>query len=277
MELLEKSEVERRLESGDLADWQAARYRAFRETMTDESAPFPCYFAVEAQREGSFRYVFPGPPDDDAVRSELADALAAFLDRYKSVEPYPALVALFRPPDGALDGDALEEDALDDAPAEGRTETPPADVLPAETYKRQFWDVLRSLQARDPEPWPTTVPTDPGHPKWQFCFAGEPLFLVGRAPFYERRRSRYAPYGLEITVQPWGIFDGLTGLDDAGQEARTIIRERLASYDDVPMHPDAGDFVDPRKREWKQYLLPETNEESVDRCPLPERDDVAGR
>ncbi len=42
------------------------------------------------------------------------------------------------------------------------------------------------------------------------------------------------------------------------------------------MHPDAGDFVDPRTREWKQYMLPETNAESVARCPLPERTDVEG-
>ncbi|WP_177179243.1 YqcI/YcgG family protein [Natrinema salifodinae] len=45
------------------------------------------------------------------------------------------------------------------------------------------------------------------------------------------------------------------------------------STSDVAIHPDAGNFVDPRTREWKQYMLPE-NAESVARCPLPERTDV---
>lgn len=259
MEPLDRARVEDRLEREALADWKATRYRTFRETMTDEASPYPCFFAVEAQREGYFRYVFPGPPEEEDALDGLADALERFLDRYDEFGEYPSLVVLFEPPTERSD------DARD------------AGDLPAERYKRQFWDVLRYLQANDPEPWPASVPTDPEHPKWQYCFAGEPLFLVGRAPFYERRRSRYTPHGLELTVQPWGIFEGLTGLDDEGQEARTIIRERLAAYDDVEPHPDAADFVDPRATEWKQYLLPDTNEESVARCPLPERTDVAGR
>jgi FPC/CPF motif-containing protein YcgG len=250
VELLDRERVERRLERGELSPWKATRYRAFRETMTDESSPYPCYFAVEAQREGYFRYVFADSPTDEAALAGLVDPLAEFLDGYVSYGEYPSLVVLFEPPE---------------------------EELPAESYKRRFWSVLRYLQTHDPEPWPATVPTDPGHPKWQYCFAGEPVFLVGRAPFYEHRHSRHAPHGLEITVQPWGIFEGLTGLDDEGQEARTIIRERLVEYDDVAAHPDAGDFVDPRTREWKQYMLPETNEESVARCPLPERTDVEGR
>lgn len=250
MALLDRKRLERLLGRDELADWKARRYRTFRETMTDESAPYPCYFAVEAQREGFFRYVFVDSPTDEDALAKLVAPLAEFLEDYRSYGEYPSLVVFFRPPE---------------------------DELSAETYKRQFWDVLQYLQANDPEPWPASVPTDPDHPKWQFCFAGEPVFLVGRAPFYERRKSRYTPHGLEITIQPWGIFEGLTGLDDEGQEARTVIRERLAAYDDIEAHPDAGDFVDPRTREWKQYMLPETNEESVARCPLPERTDVEGR
>ncbi|PSP42965.1 hypothetical protein BRC68_09520, partial [Halobacteriales archaeon QH_6_64_20] len=49
------------------------------------------------------------------------------------------------------------------------------------------------------------------------------------------------------------------------------IRDRLREYDSVPRHPDSGDYADPRRHEWKQYMLPETNAESVARCPLPER------
>jgi len=34
------------------------------------------------------------------------------------------------------------------------------------------------------------------------------------------------------------------------------------------MHPDIGDYGAENSHEWKQYILPETNEESVMRCPI---------
>lgn len=243
-ELWTKADLTAAIERGEVADWKARRYETFHETMTDDEAPYPCYFAVDAEREGLFRYTFPGVPDASDTRARLASVLEAYLASYESIGPVTSLVALFEPP------------------ARGQA---------AETYKRQFWDVLRDLGERDPEPWPRTVPTDPEHPKWRYCFAGEPVFLVARAPFYERRRSRHTPHGLEITIQPAGIFDGLSGMDEEGQRARSTIRDRLREYDAVSRHPDSGDYADPRRREWKQYMLPETNTESVSRCPLPER------
>ena len=243
-ELWTKSALQDAIARDQLADWKRTRYETFRETMTDEEAPYPCYFAVEAEEEGLFRYTFPGAPDDLAARERLADALETYLSGYESIGPISSLVCLFEPP--------LNEQS-------------------AETYKRQFWDVLRYLGEHDPAPWPETTPTDPDHPKWRYCFAGESLFLVARAPFYEQRRSRHTPHGLEITVQPTGVFEGLSGMSDDGQRARSVIRDRLREYDSVPRHPDSGDYADPRRHEWKQYMLPETNAESVARCPLPER------
>lgn len=69
-------------------------------------------------------------------------------------------------------------------------------------YHEQFWKVLEFLHRRDLEPWLTDIPTEPDDPRWEFCFAGEPMFVVGRAPFYTNRKSRYMPYGLEMTIQP---------------------------------------------------------------------------
>ncbi|MCH7659221.1 MAG: YqcI/YcgG family protein [Euryarchaeota archaeon] len=239
-----KSDLEDAIERGELADWKETRYETFHGTMTDEDTPYPCYFAVEAEEDGLFRYVFPGAPNDDEARSRLVRALETYLNSYESIGEISSLVVLFEPP---------------------------ADEQPPETYKNQFWNLLEYLGEHDPKPWPETVPTDPDHPKWRYCFAGEPMFLVARAPFYRARRSRYTPHGLEITIQPAGVFEGLSGMEDGGQRARSTIRDRLEDYDGIPRHPDSGDYADPRKREWKQYMLPETNEESVSRCPLSER------
>ena len=258
-ELWTKADLQDALARDELADWKATRYETFRETMTDKDAPYPCYFAVEAEEQGLFRYTFPGAPEDPAARSRLASALEAYLADYESIGDISSLVVLFEPPSDEKRAGA------------GEDENESEDGQSAETYKRQFWDVLRYLGDHDPEPWPRTVPTDPNHPKWRYCFAGEPLFLVARAPFYEGRRSRHTPHGLEITIQPAGVFEGLSGMSEEGQYARSVIRDRLAEYDSVPSHPDSGDYSDPRRHEWKQYMLPETNAESVARCPLPER------
>lgn len=119
MELFDKASLERRIERGDLESWKATRYRTFREAMTDKEAPFLCYFAVEAQREGYFRYVFPESSSDGDALNALGKRLAEFLDRYEEFGEYTSLVVLFRPP---------------------------KENLPAETYKRRFWNVLGYLQ-----------------------------------------------------------------------------------------------------------------------------------
>ena len=242
--LFDQSTLRARIADGELAEWKAERYRSFRETLTDDEAAYPCTFAVEAEEEGLFRYLFAST--DRSGHETVARGLEAYLDGYEDIGRLSSLAMFFEPP------------ASEWGP--GR-------------YKAAFWDVLRHLNRNDPEPWPSTVPTDPEHPKWEFCFAGEPLFLVARAPFYDRRRSRHAEHGLEITVQPKSMLTDLSGLTDEGQRVRSRIRARLEAYDDVPMHPDSGDFEDPRTTEWKQYMLPETNEESVARVPLCERTD----
>ena len=87
---------------------------------------------------------------------------------------------------------------------------PSENELQAEEYKKRFWNVVKFLNENDPEPWPPNVPEDPNHPEWEFCFGGEPIFLVCRAPFYSDRKSRFTSHGLEITMEPRGTLDDIT-------------------------------------------------------------------
>ncbi|WP_101296176.1 YqcI/YcgG family protein [Halegenticoccus soli] len=238
-----RANVELAIENDSLPQWAKRRYRAFDETMTGEDAPYPCYFAVSAHRDGDLRYLFSPSETSDDGKATFAEELATYLDAAPSIADVTALAVFFEPPSASLS---------------------------AKDYHDRFWDLLDHLHRHDPAPWPESIPTDPSDPKWEFCFAGEPIFLVARAPCYERRHSRYAPHGLEITVQPRWVFDGLGGDTEAGQNARRVIRDRLADYDDVPRHPDIGDYGEPGVREWKQYVLPDTNEERVDTFPFPE-------
>ncbi|PEN12698.1 hypothetical protein CN630_33370, partial [Bacillus wiedmannii] len=87
-------------------------------------------------------------------------------------------------------------------------------------------------------------------------------------PIYAERQSRYTENGLEITLQPRGTLDDITGNTKQGKQVRKVIRKRLLAYDNISMHPDIGDYGAENSHEWKQYILPETNEESVMRCPI---------
>ena len=237
--LFDRAELSDAIETGQLFGWKKQRYLAFRETMRETA--YPCHFAVEAERGDTARYLFAGDARDRDALLKLRAGLGQYLDRYRSIADRTTCVVFFEPPDGC------------------RSEA---------EYRDRFWSVLEFLQDRDPEPWPRTVPADPDDPEWEFCFAGEPLFVVGRAPFYADRQSRHTPHGLEMTFQPRGTLEDITGDTPEGQKARTAIRARVAEYDDVDLHPDIGDYGDPATREWKQYLPPTSNDESLGEFPF---------
>ena len=230
--------MEQAIDDASLAAWKIRRYEAFDETMRDS---YVCYFAVDAHEDGDMRYLFPERPDSQAGRETFATGLAAYVDELDALPQITSLVVAFEPTDQG--GQAW--------------------------YRETFWDLLEHLHRNDPAPWPDGVPADPNDPQWTFCYAGEPLFLVARAPFYEQRHSRHTPHGLEITVQPRAAFDGLTGDTERGQRARRIIRDRLEDFDDIGRHPAIGNYGDPESREWKQYFLPDDNSQHDREFPFP--------
>jgi len=237
--LFDRPEIRDAIEAGELAAWKEKRYSQFRETMRESR--YPCYFAVNAEENDTARYLFVGDFRDRDAFFKLREGLQQYLERYRSIADRTTLVVFFEPPD------------------EERSER---------EYREQFWRVLEFLNERDPKPWPDDVPSDPSDPEWEFCFAGESMFVVGRAPFYTDRRSRYTPHGLEMTIQPRSVLDDVGGETVDGQRARSVIRDRLDDYDDVDLHPDIGDYADPDSREWKQYFLPKSEGESIDEFPF---------
>jgi FPC/CPF motif-containing protein YcgG len=237
--LFDRAELADAIETGELFGWKKRRYLTFRETMRETA--YPCHFAVEAERGDTARYLFAGDARDRDALRKLRAGLGQYLDRYRSIGDRTTCVVFFEPPDGV------------------RSEA---------EYRDRFWSVLEFLHDRDPEPWPSSVPADPDDPEWEFCFAAEPVFIVGRAPFYADRQSRHTPHGLEMTFQPRGTLEDITGDTPEGQKARAAIRARVGDYDEIDLHPDIGDYGDPATREWKQYLPPRSNEESLGEFPF---------
>ncbi|MFC6837164.1 YqcI/YcgG family protein [Halomarina ordinaria] len=236
--LWNQSTIRRRVREGSLPAWVCDHYEAFRAAMLDEDDAFPCYFGVESERTGMALYTACASTTDPAALATLRDTLVEYTRVFENHSERASLVAFFRPPERPLDERA---------------------------YFERFWGVLQYLHDHDPVPWPADFPADPSDPHWEFCFGGEPIFPTARAPFYEDRRSRYTPHGLEITFQPRAIFAGITGDTAAGRRAREVIRGRLESYDAVCPHADIGDWGETQER--TQYLLPE-GEGSHERCPI---------
>jgi FPC/CPF motif-containing protein YcgG len=241
--LLDQAAVRRRVESGWLPDWAVAHYESFREGLLGErnDAPFPCYFGVEMERAGEGLYTFCDSTTAADSLFALGETLLEYLEAYETHSERAPLTVFFRP----------SKEHLTEA-----------------EYHERLWHVLQFLHVHDPEPWPEDVPTDPDDEYWEFCFGGEPMFPTCRAPFYDDRKSRYCPVGLEVTFQPRTLFEGLTADTETGRHAREVIQDRLERYDGVCPHEDLGDWGVEGDREWKQYLFAHDREQAPEECPI---------
>ncbi|WP_372909623.1 YqcI/YcgG family protein [Salinigranum sp.] len=241
-DLLDQETLAARVDSDEAPDWVAAHWTSFRDGLLGDrnGSPFPCFFGVESVEKGWPLYsTVESLTDKDALLT-FRDTLLEYLATYEDHAPNASFVVFFRP-----DGAETESD-----------------------YHERLWHVLQFLHVHDPEPWPDDIPTDPDDPRWEFCFGGEPMFPTCRAPFYDDRKSRYCPVGLEVTFQPRSLFDGITHDTDAGQRARDVIQGRLSEYDGVCPHADLGDWGVEGDREWVQYMLSEDDSQFPDECPL---------
>jgi FPC/CPF motif-containing protein YcgG len=243
--LNDQDTVAARVDAGRTPDWVAAHWRTFRDGLTGErnGTPFPCFFGAESVRDGDPLYTaVPSMTDTDALLG-LGRTLLEYLDTYREHSDRASLVAFFAPPERPL------------SEAE---------------YHEALWHVLEFLHVHDPEPWPAEIPTDPEDPYWEFSFGGEPMFPTCRAPFYDTRKSRYCPVGLEITFQPRALFEelGATADTEFGQRARETIQDRLEGYDGVCPHADLGDWGVEGDREWRQYMLSSDPEAAPEDCPI---------
>jgi FPC/CPF motif-containing protein YcgG len=243
--LVSQETVRARVAAGDAPAWVADHWQTFRDGLLGErnETPFPCFFGAESVQNGDPLYTaVPSMTDRDALLG-LGRTLLHYLEIYEDHSDRASLVTFFRPP-----------------------ETP----LSESEYHRSLWHVLQFLHVHDPEPWPGDIPTDPDDPHWEFSFGGEPMFPTCRAPFYDDRKSRYCPVGLEITFQPRALFENLdvTADTSAGQHARDVIHGRLEDYDGVCPHADLGDWGVEGDREWVQYMLSEDERAMPDACPI---------
>ncbi|MEM7072442.1 MAG: YqcI/YcgG family protein, partial [Pseudomonadota bacterium] len=214
--------------------WQEKCWQIWCDMMNSKARPFPCYFGVQGFRTNQLRYTFMEQIDAGG----LAPILRSYLGGAREFGPNTSLVVFSRP-------------------------EPTRSI---EEYRTRFWSVLQQLHQCDETAWPDHIPQSLHDPKWEFCFAGEPIFVVCNTPAHTMRLSRYAN-SFMMTFQPRWVLDLVFRTKARAQLATSTVRKRLHAYDFLTPSPALGMYGDPESREFRQYFLEEDNE-TVTRCPF---------
>ncbi len=225
---------------GKVPRWWHEAYDDLDSTLGSIDDRFPCIYATRAHRANTLRFVFLQNSDTDEAIAAFAKALSAYLKVCRSLAPHTAFLAFFAPDQPTL---SLEE------------------------QHAEFWSVLQRLHAMDPSPWPAQIPTNPAEPLWEFCFDGEPTFVLGSGPAHVTRRSRHSAVRA-ISFQPRFMFDELIATPQRLARARHIIRERVLEVDGIPVHPIIQMYHEDGNREWRQYAVPDDNSPIEGDCPF---------
>jgi amino acid adenylation domain-containing protein len=226
---------------GRWPEWLAESVAEFQKDVGDPE--YPCHFGRAALELGE---LFGTWSCEDQPITALGAHLGAFLDATRTVPNRRMVLAAFFEP---------EPEQRDH-----------------EWYGERFWSVLAELRAGDDAPWPSDVPTQADHPRWEFSYHGVPMFVFAATPTHHDRRSRSLGPGLIMLFQPRNVFAGIEGGTPSGIAARRRIRDRQLAWDAAPPHPFMGSYGDPSNSEWKQYFIADDEGVLYDRCPLPAAD-----
>lgn len=227
---LRRPQVEERFQANT---WQRKVFDEFEATLTSKVRPFPCVFGVSGFERDELRYVFL----ETITGRGLAEPLRAYIAQARQFGTHTSLVVFSRP----------------------------APVLTVNDYHTRFWSVLRHLSNGDADAWPEDVPAQVDDPKWEFCFAGQPLFVVCNTPAHVARQSRRAS-AMMMTFQPRWVFDGILGRKALAERAVGAVRARLHPYDHVEPAASLGLYGDPDNREAAQYFL--SDDDAPMGCPF---------
>jgi len=132
-------------------------------------------------------------------------------------------------------------------------------------YHRKFWRILNDLADLDSSPWPAAVPREIDHKRWEFCFRGEPIFVLCTTPSHALRKSRRSS-SFTVTFQPRWVFDKVLDTPENAAKVFSVVKERLDKFDLVEKSPCLGKYGEETTREAKQYFIADDNTELA--CPF---------
>lgn len=216
------------------SSWQRIVFSEFESTLASKTRAFPCVFGVAGLQKDELRFAFPDPLTPESVAPILED----YVTNARNFGRLTSLVVFGRP----------------------------GPVQSIEDYRGRFWSLLDGLERLDTAPRPADVPRTIDSDLWEFCFAGEPIFVACNTPAHVLRQSRRST-SFTVVFQPRWIFDGIMNTDAPGaKRAVQQIHDRLEAFDAVAPNPHLGHYEMPGTREYQQYFIGDTNE--APRCPF---------
>ncbi|QJC53503.1 YqcI/YcgG family protein [Paenibacillus albicereus] len=224
-----------------LEPWQLAAWRSFGEMVADDADTYPCVPGRQGYLSGQLRYGFAADPRTPQAVRDLASLLEQYGPVSRATGKYASLAVFFH--------------------------TPPALAgAPVKRFESLFWSLMRRVSLQDRQPWPEGIPRDPHRHDWEFCFGGEPYFAFCATPAHRLRRSRSFPVML-AAFQPRWVFEAINDGTSLGRKMKTLIRSRLADYDEIPAHPALKWYGQTDNYEWQQYFLRD-DDSALSRCPF---------
>ena len=213
--------------------WESVVFKEFETTLTSTIRPFPCIFGISGFRKDQLRYSF----IDRLTAFNISSSLEHFVRNSRKYGKNTSLVVFSRP-----------------RPLES-----------IKYYEQRFWSLISDLASIDHYKWPENIPQTLDNPLWEFCFAGEPIFVVCNTPAHVLRQSRRSS-SFMVTFQPRWVFESILGTPESAKKSSGKVRSRLKSFDLISPSPHLGSYGDSENREFSQYFLSEDNE-SVS-CPF---------
>ena len=219
--------------------WESVVFKEFEAALMSKTRPFPCVFGVAGFQQDQLRYCF----NEELVVSDIALSLEHFIKHSREYGQNTSLVIFSKP----------------------------CNVETVKSYEKRFWSIISELAAIDQYEWPQDIPRSLDNPLWEFCFAGEPIFVVCNTPAHVLRQSRRAS-SFMITFQPRWVFNNILGTPELAKKSSGKVQARLKPFDLISPSPHLGSYGSPENREFSQYFLHENNDQV--KCPfhqLPEK------
>jgi uncharacterized protein len=223
-----------------LEEWELQALDKFSAKMSDKEKPFPCIPATIGFSLNQLRYGFVGDPRNSSTIHELADLLTSYTNVSRQVGNYTSLIIFYETPE------SLKQMTVED-------------------FEQFFWKHLIGLSALDTAEWPDDIPNNPHDPIWEFCFYGEKYFMYCATPAHQNRKSRHFDV-MMLAITPRWVLQEFNKSQSYARRLKAQVRERLAKYDSISIHPDLNTYGAEDNFEWRQYFLRD-DDTSLSKCP----------
>lgn len=141
-------------------------------------------------------------------------------------------------------------------------------------HEKVSWELLNDFVRRDDIPWPEHLTQNPEDEDWAYCFQGQRIFVNISSPEHLLRRSRNIGSQLVLVMQLRDGIDCIAPPNAKGDVIRSFIRQRINTYDAVPVSPDLATHGQGQNRDWKQFWLGDREVVMEGKCPFHKPDNT---